>query len=149
MANHDSATQPALCQNNCGFFGRNDQRNLCSKCYGELIQSEAPAAAQQTIVPEPDVNTITDFPAPSTAPAVIADIPTISAAIVEKARNRCEICRKKLRLAQQFECLCKMTFCGQHRYADAHECGFDYKKRNQEQLRKDNPEIIASKISKI
>lgn len=148
MANHDGmAASPTLCRNSCGFFGRPDQRDLCSKCFRELLKAEAAAQGAPIIPDAPNVAPPQTPAMPAKPLTVEADVP---APILKKTdRHRCGVCRKKLRLAQQFECMCQETFCGEHRYADAHHCSFDYVKRNQERLRKDNPEVIAAKLDKI
>lgn len=107
------------------------------------------ATSQGTpIVPEaPNVPTLQPAVTP---PEPTIKEPVVAAPVVKKSdRHRCSVCRKKLRLAQQFECMCQETFCGEHRYADSHSCSFDYMKRHQERLRKDNPEVIAAKLDKI
>lgn len=147
MANHNGvAATPTLCRNSCGFFGLPDQRDLCSKCFNDLIKAEA--AAQGGVLPlqAPAAPVV---PSMATAIEAPVSVPTPVAAVVKRDRHRCGVCRKKLRLAQQFECQCQDTFCGEHRYADAHECKFDYVKQHQDRLRKDNPEVIAAKIEKI
>ena len=51
--------------------------------------------------------------------------------------NRCFICRKKLHL-DGWSCKCdtKLLFCSKHRLPFDHNCLFDYKKENQEFLKK-------------
>lgn len=48
-----------------------------------------------------------------------------------------------------FQCRCGGLYCGLHRYSDKHHCSFDYKEHGQEQIRKNNPIIVGSKIQKI
>ena len=50
---------------------------------------------------------------------------------------------------QGFECRCGSLFCSLHRYADKHECSFDYKKMGREEIQKRNPKVVAAKIEKI
>jgi AN1-type zinc finger and ubiquitin domain-containing protein 1 len=42
-----------------------------------------------------------------------------------------------------------MLFCGQHRYAEAHSCTFDYKSAEREKLAAANPLVQASKVERI
>ncbi|CEP03342.1 AN1-type domain-containing protein [Plasmodiophora brassicae] len=164
MSNHNGTAQPMLCLNGCGFFGTADHRNLCSSCYNEVIKAEQAASATSSspapvpssvdvppAIAEPVPAAVAPAAVPPPAPEVAtrAAVPADLAPSPVQDRSRCAICPKKLRLAQQFACMCGRTFCGQHRYAEAHECTFDYVKRNQTQLRKDNPEVVASKVSKI
>ncbi|TVU44657.1 hypothetical protein EJB05_04103, partial [Eragrostis curvula] len=46
-----------------------------------------------------------------------------------------------------FRYRCGGTFCGSHRYTDAHACGFDYKAAGREQIAKQNPLVVAAKIA--
>lgn len=62
--------------------------------------------------------------------------------------NRCSACRKKVGLLG-FRCCCGKTFCGAHRYAEKHACGFDYKHAGRGRIAKENPIIVADKIAKI
>jgi predicted nucleic acid binding AN1-type Zn finger protein len=61
--------------------------------------------------------------------------------------TRCHSCNKKTGLTG-FKCRCGHSFCGSHRYADAHACSFDYKAAAAQQLAKANPVVAASKIDK-
>lgn len=61
---------------------------------------------------------------------------------------RCQQCRKKVGLTG-FKCKCGMLFCGQHRYAEAHNCSFDYKSAEREKLAANNPLVQASKVERI
>ena len=63
-------------------------------------------------------------------------------------KSRCEACRKKVGLLG-FACRCGGTYCGAHRHAGAHACGFDYKASGREQIARQNPLVVASKIDKI
>ena len=57
-------------------------------------------------------------------------------------------CHKKLNLIP-FICSCKHSFCAEHRLPEFHECSVDYKKIGREQIRKNNPLVINSKINVI
>nr|PIL98861.1 AN1 family Zinc finger domain-containing protein [Toxoplasma gondii COUG] len=62
--------------------------------------------------------------------------------------NRCWLCNKKVGLLG-FQCRCGYYYCGEHRYADKHDCQFDYKTFEREQLRKHNNRVVADKLQKI
>ncbi len=64
-----------------------------------------------------------------------------------RSPRRCFQCRKKTGLTG-FKCRCGHNFCGQHRYAEAHTCSFDYKSAGREQLATNNPLVQASKVTK-
>ncbi|KAK9826866.1 hypothetical protein WJX81_001930 [Elliptochloris bilobata] len=48
-----------------------------------------------------------------------------------------------------FKCRCDRVFCSTHRYAEAHECTFDYKKMERQRLAKNNPLVQAAKVDKL
>jgi hypothetical protein len=58
-------------------------------------------------------------------------------------------CKKKIKLYQQIECKCKLFFCVSHRCPSIHICKFDYKHEMREKIKKENPQIICDKITKI
>uniref|UniRef100_A0A1B6EPF2 AN1-type domain-containing protein n=1 Tax=Cuerna arida TaxID=1464854 RepID=A0A1B6EPF2_9HEMI len=63
-------------------------------------------------------------------------------------KNRCATCRKKVGLTG-FECRCGGLYCAAHRYSERHDCTFDYRTLGAEEIRKNNPVVIAEKIRKI
>mmetsp|Transcript_5055 Transcript_5055/g.10243 ORF Transcript_5055/g.10243 Transcript_5055/m.10243 type:complete len:225 (-) Transcript_5055:286-960(-) len=67
---------------------------------------------------------------------------------VQKKPGRCFSCKKKVGLTG-FPCRCGYVYCSLHRYADAHDCEFDYKTSGRELLKKANPIVVASKFEKI
>jgi len=76
-----------------------------------------------------------------------ANEPKITKKKIQKKKNRCWICRKKLSLAAQFKCKCDYVFCSQHRYYDAHECiAVDAMTKHKKNLEKNNQKIEASKV---
>lgn len=48
-----------------------------------------------------------------------------------------------------FPCRCGGLYCGEHRYDTAHDCTFDYKTMEREELRKNNPVVVSEKIQRI
>jgi len=62
-----------------------------------------------------------------------------------KKKNRCMMCNKKLGIVP-FECKCGDIHCSAHRYPDTHSCPIDYRKLAQEQLKKNNPVVVADKV---
>ena len=59
----------------------------------------------------------------------------------------CQMCKKILLLS--FKCKCNYYYCLKHRYSDKHNCTFDYKKYNKEQLIKSNPIINKKQLESI
>lgn len=62
--------------------------------------------------------------------------------------TRCFVCSRKVGLLG-FKCRCSHVYCSRHRYAEEHGCIFDYKKMEQEKLRKANPVITSPKAPPI
>jgi predicted nucleic acid binding AN1-type Zn finger protein len=145
---------------------------MCSKCFREaqaaeqkqqhrspaaevlpIAQSSQPAAAV-AVQPVPAVSEPSAVPevaaaSASSPPAAAAATTAEAAAPAEpKVSTRCNQCRKKVGLTG-FKCKCGLLFCGQHRYAEAHDCGFDYKTAQREKLAAANPLVQAAKVERI
>ena len=69
----------------------------------------------------------------STPSAVLPEM-TLDAT-AKRNNKRCGVpeCKKKL-LLSDLECKCGHRYCGAHRHAEEHKCGFDYKKHGVAQL---------------
>lgn len=67
----------------------------------------------------------------------------------KKASKRCFVCAKKTGLACSYTCRCGNNFCASHRYAESHECTFDYKTEGRKLLEQNNPVVSAPKLPKI
>jgi len=65
-----------------------------------------------------------------------------------KKPNRCNECKKRVGLTG-FQCRCGGLFCSEHRYDSAHNCTFDYKTMEREEIAKNNPKIISEKIKRL
>lgn len=169
----EKATQPALCGNNCGFFANPTLGGLCSKCHRDTQRQEenqkvaekaaeaaveamnakcsssaptppAPAAVDAAAAPlEASTSTAAQAAGVATEPS-----PAKEPAAPAKAPSRCQQCRKKVGLTG-FKCRCGLVFCGQHRYAEAHCCTFDYKTSERQKLAENNPLVQASKVQKL
>ena len=63
--------------------------------------------------------------------------------------KRCPVkdCNKRLGITNGFECRCGLITCITHKIPIDHDCKIDYKKLEEDRLRKNNPLIIADKIS--
>lgn len=87
----------------------------------------------------------------STEQKIISDIasPSNSAKSTpnKPKKRKCQMCKKKIGLTG-FECRCGKLFCSLHRYADAHNCTFDYKEDGREKIRKANPTCTDDKITR-
>lgn len=62
---------------------------------------------------------------------------------------RCAECNKKLGVIMVMKCHCEKLFCAQHRYAEAHNCLFNFKAEGKTILARENPKVIAQKLPKI
>jgi len=66
-----------------------------------------------------------------------------------KTSKRCFLCAKKTGLATSYICRCGNNFCAAHRYAELHNCTFDYKTEGRQLLEQSNPVVSAPKLPKI
>ncbi|KAI4812598.1 hypothetical protein KUCAC02_023970 [Chaenocephalus aceratus] len=67
----------------------------------------------------------------------------------KKSTMHCFLCGKKTGLATSYECRCGHNFCATHRYAELHDCTYDYKSAGRRYLQDTNPLISAPKLPKI
>ncbi|KAL2083607.1 hypothetical protein ACEWY4_021380 [Coilia grayii] len=67
----------------------------------------------------------------------------------KKSSKHCFFCGKKTGLATSYECRCGNNFCASHRYAEVHDCTYDYKTAGRRLLQETNPIISAPKLPKI
>ncbi|GAB0087829.1 Ubiquitin-like domain-containing protein [Sergentomyia squamirostris] len=69
---------------------------------------------------------------------------------VRKSKKlRCAECNKKLGLIMIMRCHCEKVFCPQHRYAEAHNCSYNFKQEGRKILARENPLVVAQKLPKI
>ena len=54
-------------------------------------------------------------------------------------------CNKKLKLTDVL-CRCEKRFCDRHRYAETHNCTFNYQLSAKQELARKNPLVIGEKI---
>lgn len=67
----------------------------------------------------------------------------------KKLRPRCQKCQKKLGVVTSYACRCGHVFCAQHRYAETHDCSYDYKATGKKLIEIANPVVVPPKLPKI
>lgn len=151
----DSAGDPIDCAAGCGFFGRPETGNMCSKCFKDRQAEQGVPVPAAGMEPEPEQVacapcTLTPAAAePSIATKGLAGGGAPAAPPVKKAKNRCLLCRKKVGLTG-FSCRCGGVFCGAHRMSDAHMCTFDYKAHSSAALKSSGrvDKVVPDKFEK-
>jgi len=156
---HDNNSE--LCVNGCGFFGAQGTGGLCSVCWKSSL-SERQAASQPSSIPAMSIPeemetknsieccssivyneqenveiSLLEEPA-SVVTAESSDQIMENPSKQQKNKKRCMECNKKVGLTG-IECRCGYVFCGVHRYADQHNCDFDYKAAERAELGRRNP----------
>ncbi|MES1904754.1 MAG: hypothetical protein MHPSP_000980 [Paramarteilia canceri] len=156
LSRQAAAQNAILCINGCGFFGSPVFANYCSSCFRQ-INASTDAVLDKTPAKETEndncenekeeifteVNTEKNDESQNDF-KVVEVVPEIKPP--EQAdKTRCANCNKKLGLTG-IECRCGLVLCSTHRYSDRHECVFEYKKKQQELLKKSIPKVYQKKI---
>jgi len=94
---------------------------FCSKCYKELglVTENSPSCTKKEIEPQKP--------------------------ILQTDTSRCWECKKKVGLLG-YTCKCRYVFCATHRYSDKHNCTFDYRGNQQEDLEKKLEKVVDTKM---
>ncbi len=66
---------------------------------------------------------------------------------IPQKKHRCSLgtCKVKLGLTG-FDCKCGRSFCGTHRYAEAHQCSYNYQQAAKQQLENQLVKVVAAKV---
>ncbi|ETW09461.1 hypothetical protein H310_00051 [Aphanomyces invadans] len=70
------------------------------------------------------------------------------AAPVQGNKRRCWTCKSKISLSA-VTCRCGYTFCNRHRYAEEHDCLFNFRQLAKRKLEEENPRIVPLKVARI
>lgn len=89
------------------------------------------------------------IPKPLTITKPITPAPKSPSTPKKPQKLRCVQCNKKLGVIMVMKCHCQKVFCAQHRYAEAHNCSYDFKQEGKQILARENPLVVAQKLPKI
>ena len=159
---HESDLQapPTLCRSGCGFYANSFTDGHCSVCFKKAVkekeQTPSPTISSRSALLNivPAVSAVPIVECKDVGGACPAVFTALSSCVPEdedskkKKKNRCATCRKKVGLTG-FECRCGGLYCSLHRYSDKHECSFNYRELGVEEIRRNNPVVVAQKIQKI
>lgn len=172
MESHDemgcqAPERPILCINNCGFFGRAETMNMCSKCYKDMLlkheQAKLAASSIGSIVNgsssvidmEPVNMGAVDVKGGPVERKILPTEPSSGSSSStsfqmprKEGPGRCTTCQKRVGLTG-FNCKCGNLFCAIHRYSDKHDCPFDYRTTARDFIAKSNPVVKSEKLDKI
>ncbi|KAG2314087.1 hypothetical protein Bca52824_017209 [Brassica carinata] len=144
--------------------------NMCSKCHKTILFQQEQGAkfasavsgssSSSNILKETFAAALVDAETKSVEPVVVSVQPSSVQAVAEvvppeaataklkQGPSRCTTCNKWVGLTG-LKCRCGDLFCGTHRYADIHNCSFNYHAAAQEAIAKANPVVKAEKLDKI
>ena len=124
---------PVACLGNCGFYGAPNLGGYCSKCHkAKKIRQEAEIEEAKNLVEKQKEEGQKEI--------------TMEDREDQVEKNKCWTCTRKIGLTG-VRCRCGYFFCPTHRYAESHNCDYDYKANERRKLTKQNPVVQANKLS--
>ena len=146
QVNETSTEKPQLCRKCCEFFANKATEYLCSKCFKESNPTKNTTTVAQNIVSEIVPVHKHEEEKCSHTPVVASSTETTEKVQVDP--KKCFACPKKVG-ALGHQCKCGFTFCKSHRLPEDHDCTFNFREEGLKKLTKENPAVVAAKISKI
>lgn len=126
----------------------NDSRLLLYETMLESIDAEL-RQCRHTL-PSNDVLSKLTIDVASSEPLTVEDKASFPEQPSKKPEKlRCAECNKRLGVIMVMRCHCDKVFCAKHRYAEAHNCSYDFKLNGKLELERDNPLVVATKLPKI
>jgi len=113
----------------CGFYGTIN--GLCSSCHMTQLQAQSKTLRKKWRVLIHLIRAVHRFQ------HLIRP--------VQENPHRCWQCQRKIGLSG-FPCHCGYIYCGLHRYANEHNCPWDYRKAHQQFIARNNPLIKRRKL---
>jgi hypothetical protein len=125
----EPAEERVKCGGGCGFYGSKAMKGYCSQCHKVKFPPEKKwkGAMRRAMC---KLKVLYRFKKSRSDRPVQTDI------------KKCWTCRRKIGLAG-IECRCGYIFCGNHRYAEQHDCIFDHRRHQRNKLRREN-EIVKT-----
>jgi len=121
--------------------------NLCSKCWRDSPQKKQEEEKQKAL--QAALNSQAEVVDGKKAmDSALKEVEgEQSTENIQTDPSKCWKCNKNVGLVG-FHCRCDYTFCKAHRYSENHECTYDYKSANRDKIKKENPLVCGSKVTK-
>ncbi|KAF0697701.1 Aste57867_11628 [Aphanomyces stellatus] len=87
-------------------------------------------------------------PSVETLVAPMEEMKPVEIVPAQTNKRRCWTCKGKIALSA-VTCRCGYTFCNRHRYAEEHNCVFDFRHLAKRKLEMENPRVVPLKVARI
>jgi AN1-like Zinc finger len=120
-----------FCITGCGFYA--SQNGYCSGCSPKTEETQIERCPSPFMLENKStINSV--------------DQATIDPKLIQMNKSKCWKCNKKVGLLG-FECSCTYTFCKNCRYAEDHNCSYDYSTNGKNQIKQNNPLVNGTKLA--